>query len=118
MIGIETYLAARRTEEEHGDLVSQHPVGLVGAAASLTLEGSEPRQAEGSGEPKGIDQHVQRCRSEEQGSEHRPEDGEVPPDGFADCDIGAVELPEPGFLLQLGAGLAFLLTLGRACARN
>ena len=41
-------------------------------------------------------------------------DGNEPPDGMADCDIGSVEVvPEPGRLVLLGAGLAFLLTVGR-----
>jgi hypothetical protein len=57
--------------------------------------------------------HNATCPRTDQRGVLRPFDGNDPPDGMADCDIGAVELPEPGFLLQLGAGLAFLLTVGR-----
>ena len=51
------------------------------------------------------------CPATDQRRLPRPWDGDA--SGLAACDIGAVELPEPGFVLQLGAGLAFLSTLGR-----
>jgi hypothetical protein len=53
------------------------------------------------------------CPPTDQRGEPRPVDGNEPLDGVADCDIGAIELPEPGQLVLLGAGIAFLLTVGR-----
>ena len=41
----------------------------------------------------------------------RPYDGDG--DGSADCDIGPVELPEPGAALGLAAGAALLCGLAR-----
>ena len=44
----------------------------------------------------------------------RPYDGNDPPDGFADCDIGAVEyLPEPGGVVIAFSGAALLAVLDR-----
>jgi parallel beta-helix repeat protein len=44
----------------------------------------------------------------------RPFDGNDPPDGFADCDIGSVEyLPEPHGSVMLIAGAVFLILLYR-----
>jgi hypothetical protein len=49
----------------------------------------------------------------------RPYDGNDPLDGFADCDIGAVEyLPEPHHAATLVAGTAFLGLLYRRRARD
>jgi hypothetical protein len=53
------------------------------------------------------------CFETDQRGGQRPIDGNVPADGMSDCDIGAVELPEPGLLLQLGTGVLFLHTVGR-----
>jgi len=48
----------------------------------------------------------------------RPVDGNEPPDGSADCDIGAVEyLPEPRQLTSLIAGAVLLARLHRRRAR-
>ncbi|MHA1552851.1 MAG: hypothetical protein ACTSU0_00390, partial [Alphaproteobacteria bacterium] len=48
----------------------------------------------------------------------RPYDGNDPPDGFADCDIGAIEyLPEPHHETMLIAGAAFLALLYRRRTR-
>ena len=48
------------------------------------------------------------CPATDQRGEPRPVDGNKVPDGVANCDIGAVEVPEPDQLFLLGAGLAFL----------
>ncbi len=49
----------------------------------------------------------------------RPVDGDDPPDGFADCDIGAVEfVPEPHGSVMLIAGAGFLGLLHRRRARG
>jgi CSLREA domain-containing protein len=51
------------------------------------------------------------CPATDQRGEARPFDGDDPPDGFSDCDIGSVEyLPEPHHAATLIAG-ATLLTL-------
>lgn len=55
------------------------------------------------------------CPIADQRGAFRPQDGDQPPDGFANCDIGAVEVglvPEPSPLLQQLTGLSFLLVLG------
>ena len=49
----------------------------------------------------------------------RPVDGDDPPDGFADCDIGAVEfVPEPHGSVMLIAGAGFLGLLYRRRVRG
>jgi nitrous oxidase accessory protein NosD len=49
------------------------------------------------------------CPATDQRGVARPIDGDDPPDGFADCDIGAVEyLPEPRASAMLIAGAVFL----------
>jgi hypothetical protein len=59
------------------------------------------------------------CPATDQRGEARPFDGDDPPDGFADCDIGSVEfLPEPQGWLMLVAGTAFLALLYRRRARG
>lgn len=52
------------------------------------------------------------CPDTDIDSHLRPYDGDDPPDGFADCDIGAVEfVPEPHGSLMLLAGSVFLTLL-------
>jgi hypothetical protein len=54
------------------------------------------------------------CPAIDQRGITRPQDGNQPPDGFADCDIGAVEVvPEPALLWQIASGIALLLLIGR-----
>jgi hypothetical protein len=54
------------------------------------------------------------CPPDDQRGEARPFDGNDPPDGFADCDIGSVEfLPEPRSSVTLIAGAAFMALLYR-----
>jgi len=58
------------------------------------------------------------CPATDLDGQSRPSDGNDPPDGFADCDIGAVEyLPEPHNETMLIAGAAFLALLYRRCSR-
>jgi len=58
------------------------------------------------------------CPATDLDGQPRPYDGNNPPDGFADCDIGAVEyLPEPRHELTLIAGAAFLALLCRRRTR-
>ncbi len=57
------------------------------------------------------------CPATDLDGQSRPSDGNDPPDGSADCDIGAVEyLPEPRGSLALIAGAGFLGLLYR-CRR-
>ena len=51
------------------------------------------------------------CPPADQRGSPRPRDGDN--NGSSICDIGAVEIPEPGFLLGLGAGCAMLALLSR-----
>jgi CSLREA domain-containing protein len=54
------------------------------------------------------------CPATDQRGNARPFDGDDPPDGSADCDIGAVEyMPEPGSSVTLIAGAALLGALYR-----
>jgi hypothetical protein len=54
------------------------------------------------------------CPAADQRGEARPFDGDDPPDGFADCDIGSVEyLPEPHHAATMVAGAALLGLLYR-----
>jgi parallel beta-helix repeat protein len=58
------------------------------------------------------------CPATDLDGQSRPHDGNDPPDGFADCDIGAVEyLPEPHCETTLIAGAALLALLYRRRAR-
>jgi CSLREA domain-containing protein len=59
------------------------------------------------------------CPATDQRGEARPFDGDDPPDGFADCDIGSVEyLPEPHHAATMVAGAALLGLLYRRRARG
>ena len=51
------------------------------------------------------------CPAADQRPSPRPRDGDN--NGSSICDIGAVEIPEPGFLLGLGSGCAMLAVLSR-----
>jgi len=58
------------------------------------------------------------CPATDLDGQSRPSDGNDPPDGSADCDIGAVEyLPEPHQETTLIAGAAFLALLCRRRTR-
>jgi hypothetical protein len=58
------------------------------------------------------------CPATDLDGQSRPSDGNDPPDGFANCDIGAVEyLPEPHHETALIAGAAFLALLCRRRTR-
>jgi parallel beta-helix repeat protein len=58
------------------------------------------------------------CPATDIDGESRPHDGNDPPDGFADCDIGVFEyLPEPHHEMALIAGAAFLALLYRRRTR-
>jgi hypothetical protein len=58
------------------------------------------------------------CPADDQRGESRPFDGDDPADGFADCDIGAVEVvPEPHHAATLIAGTALLALLYRRRVR-
>ena len=58
------------------------------------------------------------CSPTDQRGYSRPVDGNNPPDGFSDCDIGSVEyLPEPHHAATLIAGAAFLGLFYRRRAR-
>jgi hypothetical protein len=58
------------------------------------------------------------CPATDLDGQSRPYDGNDPPDGFADCDIGAIEyLPEPHQETTLIAGAAFLALLYRRRTR-
>ncbi len=58
------------------------------------------------------------CPAADLDGQSRPSDGNDPPDGFADCDIGAVEyLPEPHHETMLIVGAAFLALLCRRRTR-
>jgi hypothetical protein len=58
------------------------------------------------------------CPAIDLDGQSRPYDGNDPPDGFADCDIGAIEyLPEPRQETMLIAGAAFLALLYRRRTR-
>jgi hypothetical protein len=58
------------------------------------------------------------CPATDLEGQSRPYDGNDPPDGFAVCDIGAVEyLPEPHHETTLIAGAAFLALLYRRRTR-
>jgi parallel beta-helix repeat protein len=58
------------------------------------------------------------CPATDLDGQSRPSDGNDPPDGFADCDIGAVEyLPEPHHETMLIAGAAFQALLYRRRTR-
>jgi len=58
------------------------------------------------------------CPATDLDGQSRPSDGNDPPDGFADCDIGAIEyLPEPHYETALIAGAAFLALLHRRRTR-
>jgi hypothetical protein len=55
------------------------------------------------------------CPPADQRPSPRPRDGDN--NGSSICDIGAVEIPEPGFLVGLGAGCVMLAALSRRRAR-
>jgi parallel beta-helix repeat protein len=58
------------------------------------------------------------CPATDLDGQSRPHDGDDPPDGFADCDIGAFEyVPEPRHETMLIAGAAFLALLDRRRTR-
>ncbi len=58
------------------------------------------------------------CPATDLDGQSRPSDGNDPPDGFANCDIGAFEyLPEPHHETMLIAGAAFLALLCRRRTR-
>jgi hypothetical protein len=58
------------------------------------------------------------CPATDLDGQSRPHDGNDPPDGFAYCDIGAIEyLPEPRHETTLIAGAAFLALLYRRRTR-
>jgi parallel beta-helix repeat protein len=58
------------------------------------------------------------CPADDLDGQSRPSDGDDPPDGSADCDIGAFEyLPEPHQATTLIAGAAFLALLCRRRVR-
>jgi predicted outer membrane repeat protein len=59
------------------------------------------------------------CPLTDQRGEARPFDGDDPPDGFADCDIGSVEfVPEPHHTATMLAGAVLLALLYRRRARG
>jgi CSLREA domain-containing protein len=63
--------------------------------------------------------NIANCPATDQRGEARPFDGDDPPDGSADCDIGSVEyLPEPHHTATLIAGAAFLGLLYRRRTRG
>jgi parallel beta-helix repeat protein len=58
------------------------------------------------------------CPATDLAGQSRPYDGNDPPDGFADCDIGAIEyVPEPQRETMLIAGAALLALLHRRRTR-
>ena len=92
------------------DDVSSTPLGL----SPLATTGGSPGHTPLPGSPL-IDRiTTDSCNPLDQRGNPRPEDGDG--DGWADCDIGAVEVPEPGFAAALAAGALGLA--GRARRRR
>ena len=86
------------TSEVHADPLLDPVVGYQLSAGSPAIDAGDD----------------QICPATDLDGQARPHDGNDPPDGFADCDIGAIEyLPEPRRETMLIAGLAFLTLLYR-----